>query len=159
MEHTLIWTKVPIYHSDLLDESIKSRVEQDGLWGFTGSDTAPPSPSRLPEALPALSEWGITLETMIVSPRPASDEKPLIERAGREVERFVKNRWDESRWETAWFVNPPVSFPLSSGSGPWSDVNDNAEATERSRSCPYSCLCTAEAWKLDIPVLAPVLLI
>ena len=121
VEHTLIWTKVPIYHSDLLDETIKSRVEQDGLWGFTGNDTPPPSPSHLPESLPALSEWGITLETMIVSPKPAPDEEPLIERAGREVERFVKNRWSESIWETAWFVNPPVRF-FPSGSEPWFDA-------------------------------------
>ncbi|PPQ68111.1 hypothetical protein CVT26_005732 [Gymnopilus dilepis] len=107
IEHTLIWTKVPIYHPDLVDESIKGRIDQDGLWGFTGIESPPPSPSHLPECLPALAEWGITEDKMVKSAPPTEGEKALIEKAGSEVHRFVKNRWDETEWETAWFVNPP----------------------------------------------------
>ncbi|CAA7262916.1 unnamed protein product [Cyclocybe aegerita] len=107
IEHTLIWTKVPIYHPDLAAPSIKARIDQDGLWGFTGLDSPPPSPSTLPACLPALAEWGITLEKMVKSETPTPEKAVLIRRAGSEVHRFVKNRWLESEWETAWFVNPP----------------------------------------------------
>ncbi|KAF8882026.1 hypothetical protein CPB84DRAFT_1791182 [Gymnopilus junonius] len=107
VEHTLIWTKVPIYHPDLVDESIKVRIDQDGLWGFTGTDTPPPSPSNLPVCLPALAEWCVTQDKMIASAPPTEKERVLIEKAGSEVHRYVRNRWDEKVWETAWFVNPP----------------------------------------------------
>ncbi|KDR82448.1 hypothetical protein GALMADRAFT_237773 [Galerina marginata CBS 339.88] len=107
IEHTLIWTKVPIYHSELVASTVQARIEQDGLWGFTGNDSPPPSPSNLPSCLPALAEWGITKDKMIRSSPPTVEEAELIERAGSEVQRFVKNRWHESEWETAWFVNPP----------------------------------------------------
>ncbi|KAF8158060.1 hypothetical protein B0H34DRAFT_707342 [Crassisporium funariophilum] len=107
IEHSLIWTKVPIYHQDLITDSIKPRIDQDGLWGFTGLDSPPPSPSNLPSCLPALAEWGITLDSMIKSEPPTEEEDALIQKAGKEVHRYVKNRWAESEWETAWFVNPP----------------------------------------------------
>ena len=112
IEHTLIWTKVPIYHPDLVDNSVKPRIDQDGLWGFTGNDSPPPSPSLLLSHLPALAEWGVTKEQMVVSASPTKEEAVLIERAGKEVHRYIKNRWPESDWETAWFVNPPVSDDL-----------------------------------------------
>lgn len=112
VEHTLIWTKIPIYHPNLVDESVKARIDQDGLWGFTGNDTPPPSPSHLHSCLPALAEWGITKDKMIKSDPPTEQEALAIEKAGKEVHRFVKNRWRESEWETAWFVNPPVSRSL-----------------------------------------------
>ncbi len=107
VEHTLIWTKVPIYHSDLVHESIKARIDQDGLWGFTGNG-APPSPSNLPTCLPSLSEWDVTIDNLIRSTPPTLEEAILIEFAGSEVHRYVKNRWSEMEWETAWFVNPLV---------------------------------------------------
>jgi len=112
VEHFLIWTKVPIYHSDLVDNSVKSRIDLDGLWGFTGNDSPPPSPSLLPSHLPALAEWGVTKKQIVVSASPTREEAVLIERAGKEVHRYIKNRWSESDWETAWFVNPPVSHNL-----------------------------------------------
>ena len=117
VEHTLVWTKVPIYHPDLVAGSIQSRIDQDGLWGFTGNDSPPPSPSNLPSCLPSLSEWGITIDKMIRSQLPTPEEAALIDRAGREVHRYVKNRWSESEWETAWFVNPPVSFLITGSKG------------------------------------------
>ncbi|TFK27648.1 hypothetical protein FA15DRAFT_585873 [Coprinopsis marcescibilis] len=107
VEHTVIWTKVPIYHPDLVHESIKDRIEQDGLWGFTGLESPPPSPSELPSHIDSLAEWGITLDKMIVSPKGTAEVQALVETAGREVSNFVRNRWKEDVWETAWFVNPP----------------------------------------------------
>lgn len=109
VEHTLIWTKMPIFHLDLVADTIKTRIDQDGLWGFTGSDLPPPSPSNLPSCIAKLAEWGATMDQMIKSEPPSEEETILIQKAGREVHRYVKNRWIEKEWETAWFVNPPVS--------------------------------------------------
>ena len=110
VEHTLVWTKMPIYHPDLVAETIKTRTDQDGLWGFTGNDLPPPSPSNLSSCISKLAEWGVTMDKMTKSEPPTEEEKNLIQRAGREVHRYVENRWIEKEWETAWFVNPPVSF-------------------------------------------------
>ncbi|KAG7088125.1 hypothetical protein E1B28_012150 [Marasmius oreades] len=107
VEHTLIWTKLPIYHTDTVAPSINARINQDGIWGFTGHTSPPPSPSTLPLCLPALSEWGITEDKMIVSPKCSEEEEELVRKAGVEVNEFVRKRWDEDEWETAWFVNPP----------------------------------------------------
>ncbi|KAF9017011.1 hypothetical protein BDZ89DRAFT_1075123 [Hymenopellis radicata] len=107
VEHSLIWTRVPIFHPDIIDERIAPRIAQDGIWGFTGNTSPPPSPSTLPACLPALSDWSVTLDKMVVSEKGTDEEEALVRRAGEEVHRFVKNRWVESGWETAWFVNPP----------------------------------------------------
>ena len=109
VEHSLVWTKMPIYHPDLLADSIKSRIDQDGLWGFTGCDPPPPSPSNLSTCISKLAEWDVTMDKMIKSETPTEEEIILIQKAGREVHRYVKNTWVEKEWETAWFVNPPVS--------------------------------------------------
>ncbi|KAK0439890.1 hypothetical protein EV421DRAFT_1712963 [Armillaria borealis] len=106
VEHALIWTRIPIYHSDIIADSVSARIAQDGLWGFTGNESPPPSPSTLHLCLPALSEWGITREKMIVSTRCTEEEEALVKRAGENVNEFVKRRWVEAEWETAWFVNP-----------------------------------------------------
>ncbi len=111
VEHTVIWTKVPIYHPDLVHESIKARIDQDGIWGFTGNNSPPPSPSNLPACLPSLSEWGTTMHMLVRSTPPTLEEAALVEKASSEVQRYVRNRWSETEWETAWFVNPPVSHP------------------------------------------------
>ncbi|KJA24026.1 hypothetical protein HYPSUDRAFT_162515 [Hypholoma sublateritium FD-334 SS-4] len=107
VEHTLIWTKVPIYHPKIVAESVKSRIDQDGLWGFTSNEGSPPSSENLVASIGALSEWGITLDRMVKSEPPTKEEASLVERAGSEVHRYVQTRWSESEWETAWFVNPP----------------------------------------------------
>ncbi|KAF7364893.1 Kinase-like protein [Mycena venus] len=111
VEHTLVWTRVPIFHQALIPDSIRARVELDGLWGFTGNDSPPPSPSTLPACLPALAEWGVTLDQMIKSEKGTAEEDELVRLAGLPIHNFVKNRWVEEEWETAWFVNPPVSRP------------------------------------------------
>ncbi|KAF9468636.1 hypothetical protein BDZ94DRAFT_1287112 [Collybia nuda] len=107
IEHTLVWTQVPVFHEDLIDESISSRIVQDGLWGFTGNTTPPPSPSTLPTCLPALADWGITIDKLVRSEKGSVTEEELVRRAGQEVHNFVRRRWSEDEWETAWFVNPP----------------------------------------------------
>lgn len=109
IEHTLIWTRLPITPPDL-PSSIAPRILQDGLWGFTGLSSPPPSPSTLPECLPALSDWDVTIDKLVRSPRGTDEEEELVAQAGAEISKFVKNRWVEKEWETAWFVNPPVSF-------------------------------------------------
>ncbi|KAF8073891.1 hypothetical protein FPV67DRAFT_773028 [Lyophyllum atratum] len=106
VEHTLIWTRIPIYHNDLVAEFIAARIAQDGLCGFTGNSSPPPSPSTLPSCLPALSDWGITMDKLIRSEKGTEEEDTLVRRAGHEVHEFVRQRWDEEKWETAWFVNP-----------------------------------------------------
>ncbi|KAI8971181.1 hypothetical protein BD414DRAFT_470032 [Trametes punicea] len=110
VEHSLIWSRVPILPPDLPPPSesrISARLHQDGLWGFTGSESPPPSPSTLPESLGALSEWGITMDKLIRSPRGTDEEEREIRKYGEEIENFVRRRWDEHEWQTAWFVNPP----------------------------------------------------
>ncbi|KAF7985888.1 hypothetical protein HWV62_43770 [Athelia sp. TMB] len=109
IEHTLIWTRLPIIDFHKVPAQISDRLRQDGLWGFTGCDLPPPSPSTLPECLPALAEWGVTMGSLISSPRATPEEELMIKAAGREVDNFVKRRWIGQEWETAWFVNPPVS--------------------------------------------------
>lgn len=107
VEHTLIWTNILVYPP--IPPLIAARVSQDGLWGFTGlsPSSPPPSPSTLPSCLPALAEWGITLDKMIVSARGTTEEEEMVRCAGAEIHEWVKRRWVEAEWEAAWFVNPP----------------------------------------------------
>ena len=112
IEHSLIWTRLPIFPPSLPPPSespLSARLHQDGLWGFTGSDSPPPSPSLLPECLPSLADWGITMDKLVRSPRGSDEEEQQVKEYGLEIETFIKRRWIESEWETAWFVNPPVS--------------------------------------------------
>ncbi|KAH8102124.1 hypothetical protein BXZ70DRAFT_54685 [Cristinia sonorae] len=106
IEHSLIWTKLPIIPPNI-HQSIVPRVSQDGLWGFTGNPDPPPSPSSLPACLPALAEWGVTMNDIVRSERGTDAEEELVRQAGREVDLFVRKRWNEREWETAWFVRPP----------------------------------------------------
>lgn len=110
IEHHVIWTVLPIFPQDL-PSFVKVRLLQDGLWGFTGytPDSPPPSPSLLPTCLPALSDWRITEESLIRTPRGTEEEENAVREAGLEVHNFVAANWKEREWETAWFVNPPVS--------------------------------------------------
>lgn len=50
------------------------------------------------------------MDRLVRSERGSEEEEEAVKRAGREVHEFVRNRWDETKWETAWFVNPPVSY-------------------------------------------------
>ncbi|KAG1742278.1 uncharacterized protein EDB91DRAFT_1128403, partial [Suillus paluster] len=79
IEHTLIWS-------------------QDGLCGFTGNDEPPPppSPSTLPKCLPAVTEWGITMENLVRSPKGTPEIEEMARNTGREIDGFVDRRWAES---------------------------------------------------------------
>lgn len=125
IEHSLIWTKLPILPppsllipkvaeslSPELREKLSARLAQDGLWGFSGSLAPPPSPSLLPESLGALSDWGVTMDKLTISAKGSEVEEEVIRQSGNEVHQFVINRWKEREWETTWFVNPPVSSTL-----------------------------------------------
>ncbi|KAL4073296.1 hypothetical protein V8B97DRAFT_2034528 [Scleroderma yunnanense] len=106
IEHTLIWSRVPIFHPALIHSSIDARIQQDGLSGFTGAITSAEQLPSLESCLPLLAEWGITREN-IRTPRGSNEDEEMIRNAGKEVDAFVKRRWQENKWETAWFVNPP----------------------------------------------------
>ncbi|KIJ17610.1 hypothetical protein PAXINDRAFT_167622 [Paxillus involutus ATCC 200175] len=107
IEHTLIWSRVPVFHPDIIHPLIDARVQQDGLCGFTGSTDTIECLPPLESCLPALADWGITLEKLIRSPNGSDEEEAMVQNAGREVRGFVERRWREKQWETAWFVNPP----------------------------------------------------
>ncbi|KAH8108659.1 hypothetical protein DFH11DRAFT_1731670 [Phellopilus nigrolimitatus] len=120
VEHSLIWTKIPILPSPSLimphiaatlsyetQEKVTARLNQDGLRGFTGSLEPPPSPSLLPQSMGALSEWVVTLDGLIVSPKGSEEEEKAVQLSGAEVQAFVARRWVEREWDTCWFVNPP----------------------------------------------------
>ncbi|KAI1794971.1 hypothetical protein LXA43DRAFT_883080 [Ganoderma leucocontextum] len=110
IEHALIWSRVPFIPPNLpspLESKISARLLQDGLWGFTGLDCPPPSPSLLPETLPALADWGVTMDKLITSPRGTEEEERQVKEYGKEIETFITRRWVEREWETAWFLNPP----------------------------------------------------
>jgi hypothetical protein len=52
------------------------------------------------------------MDKLICSPRGTPEEDEMIREVGREVNQFVRNRWASKEFETAWFVNPPVSLQL-----------------------------------------------
>lgn len=95
-----------------LREKVQARLEQDGLWGFTGALEPPPSPHELPEVIGALSDWGVTVDNLITSPKGSPEEEEALRLSGMEVQTFVTQRWKPREWETCWFVNPPVSRTL-----------------------------------------------
>ncbi|KAI6006463.1 hypothetical protein EDC04DRAFT_2907803 [Pisolithus marmoratus] len=107
IEHTVIWSRVPIFHPSSIPNAIDARIQQDGLWGFTGSDTPIEDLPSLESCLPALADWGVTIESIIRSSKGSYEEEEMVLDAGKEVDGFVKWRWQESKWETVWFVNPP----------------------------------------------------
>ena len=118
VEHSLVWTRLPIYPPTLpppSETALSARLHQDGLWGFTGipGGAPPPSPSLLPECLPALAEWGVTMDKLVRSPRGTDEEEAAVRAFGHEIAEFIRRRWTEREWETAWFVNPPVSGFMS----------------------------------------------
>lgn len=106
IEHTVVWSRVPIFHPALVPSSIEARIQQDGLCGFTGSNTSAEHLPSLESCLPTLAEWGVTIESIRI-PRGSEEDEEMVRNAGKEVSAFVKRRWQENKWETAWFVNPP----------------------------------------------------
>lgn len=50
------------------------------------------------------------MDKLIYSPKGTDEEEELVRLAGQEINNFICKRWNEKEWETAWFVNPPVSW-------------------------------------------------
>jgi hypothetical protein len=117
VEHSLVWTKLPLIHPDITDEKILPRIRQDGLAGFTGTNAPVPPREALALSLPALAHWGIiTLGSVVRSPPPDRTEEAQLRQASAEIDAFVRARWPDDTWETAWFVNPLVRRPSISSS-------------------------------------------
>lgn len=47
------------------------------------------------------------MDKLIRSPKSTPEEEEMVRDVGREVDQFVRNRWVENEWETAYFINPP----------------------------------------------------
>jgi len=84
IHHYVVWTRRPLIHPELVPPALWPRLQQDGLWGFTGSDYV-----RKPLQ-------GLNVE-----------EIQIMLNAGKEIELFVLREWAEDDYETAWFANPP----------------------------------------------------
>ena len=54
------------------------------------------------------------MDKLVRSPQGSDEEEELVRQAGSEIDAFIRRRWNEKEWETAWFVNPPVSSAGSS---------------------------------------------
>ena len=65
-----------------MDSDLIADVNQDGLWGFTGNDEIDIDDGKV-----------IKYKTV----------------SYKHVNTFVLQHWPENQWETAWFLNPPVS--------------------------------------------------
>lgn len=49
------------------------------------------------------------MDKLIRSSRGSDEEEAQVRAYGEEIATFIRRRWVEREWETAWFVNPPVS--------------------------------------------------
>lgn len=158
----MIWTRIPILPpptlvpphvaSALPEDTLRrvtARLEQDGVWGFTGLRGLPPSPSLLPQSLGALSEWEVTMDKLTISPRGMAEEEEAVQMAGDEVLKFVRKRWKEDEWETAWFVNPPVSFALRPIEQTYLIAFKIIAFAKRERLGSYSRFCKEETLTID----------
>ncbi|KAG8888534.1 hypothetical protein FRB98_007499 [Tulasnella sp. 332] len=86
VEHFVFWSRVPIIHPGMpscRSAKVWPLIEQDGLWGFTGSNRTP-APRILDH----------------------EDDSALVQEAHKECMTFVMRNWPPDRWETAWLVNP-----------------------------------------------------
>lgn len=54
------------------------------------------------------------MDKLVRSPKGSEEEEEIVKQAGSEIDAFIRRRWNEKEWETAWFVNPPVSSARSS---------------------------------------------
>ncbi len=89
VRHFVFWTRVPLIHPAIVPSAIWDRIVHDGLWGFTGGDREATYPI-------SVDQDAHTME--------------MVRKAHKEVDEFVLEHWLVIDWETAWFVNPPVSL-------------------------------------------------
>ncbi|KAI0747368.1 hypothetical protein C8Q74DRAFT_1312711 [Fomes fomentarius] len=76
IEHSLIWTRLPIYPPSLPPPS----------------ELPSSLPQLLPECLPSLADWGVTMDKLI-RPRGTEEEERQVKAYGEEMEKFIKRRW------------------------------------------------------------------
>jgi len=84
------------------------------------------------------------MDTLVRSQKGTEEEEAMVRRAGHEVHEFVKNRWVESEWETAWFVNPPVRYSVFRYFCISKEILFFAEASKCFRLGSYTCICEAQ---------------
>ena len=77
------------------------------------------------------------MENLVRSPKGSPEMEEMVKNVGREIDSFVRRRWVESEWETAWFFNPPVSERRACHHR-FAKRRRPAEATERSRTRAYT---------------------
>jgi hypothetical protein len=68
------------------------------------------------------------------------EEEIAVQEAGSEVHKFVITTWKEGEWETAWFVNPPVST-LAVGPELRDMLITRIAAAVGPRFSTYPCVC------------------
>lgn len=101
VEHALIWTRIPIIDPSRIDAAARSRIDECGIWGFTGGAEAELAGHEAEEDARGAKFIGTGDEARAV--------RAAVREAGTEVDIFVKRHWPENQWSTAWFVNPTVS--------------------------------------------------
>ena len=130
----------------MIPPAIDARIQQDGLCGFTGSTDDTKSLPSLESCLPALADWGVSMDKLTRFPRGSEEEETMVKNAGKEVREFVMRRWKEDEWEMARFINPPVRFMrYSCDSSFWSTHAESVmQRLEYSRFGTYPCVCGQE---------------
>lgn len=122
--HWVVWSKLPILHPSLFttddspfDEALRDElydcVTGDGIRGFTGFvPTTPTNPTYtwreklIPEVL------GSHSQAKLHNQAPGGRlSKELVSQAhawaSRHVTQYIEAKWPPSRFQTAWFCNPP----------------------------------------------------
>ncbi|WVW78067.1 hypothetical protein I302_100018 [Kwoniella bestiolae CBS 10118] len=135
VRHFCVWSKVPVAHRSLVndDPSLWTKIEEEGLGGFTGilPFAAPVKPSEDPSCPPSIPNgtsanfqrplgWGATELSdfnedswLAVDLKFGGDEfrrgagKQYVSKGGQEVQKMVEALWDVRGFECLWFVNPP----------------------------------------------------
>ncbi|KAH7104518.1 hypothetical protein BKA62DRAFT_463898 [Auriculariales sp. MPI-PUGE-AT-0066] len=98
VQHTLVWTRLPILNPNKVQESMRGTIVECGMWGFAGGAEA---------ELPARGEDTERGSTFIGTGEQAKAVRAAVAVAGADVQAFVQKHWPEDAWEVAWFVNPP----------------------------------------------------
>ncbi|KAH7101187.1 hypothetical protein BKA62DRAFT_189314 [Auriculariales sp. MPI-PUGE-AT-0066] len=100
VEHALVWTRVPIVNAERIPPAVRARIDDCGLWGFTGGADAELIRTDGTDDDDRGAKY-------IGTGEEARAVRAAIRVAGTDVDAFVRTHWPEDEWETAWFVNPP----------------------------------------------------
>ncbi|KAN0060553.1 hypothetical protein ACQY0O_007014 [Thecaphora frezii] len=127
VQHWVVWSKLPILHAELFADpscpfapseakAIYTCILHDGVRGFTGLEAgeAPGVYGNLEDGSTSLG-LRCSTESPLGSGRPRGGAQGVTLQQSREGQRwaakeitgFVRRRWPEEAWETAFFCNPP----------------------------------------------------